>query len=292
VAILGGGGMGKTSLATTVLHDSRIVEKFEHRYFVPCDGSTTCTDLVYVLASHLQSEPARNLIVHHLAAGPPTLLVLDNLETPWEPISSRPQVEEFLSLLTGISHLALLITMRGVERPGKVRWTRPFLAPLKPLSYEAARQTFLDIADESESNADIDELLRLTDHLPLAVSLIANIVSFEGSETVLRRWKEEHTTLLSEGLDKRSNLDMSIVMSLSSPRMLIFPGAQDLLSVISLLPDGLLEADLVHCALPIEDIEKCKVTLIRTSLAYTDRDGRIKALAPVREYVRKVHPPP
>lgn len=181
--------------------------------------------------------------------------------------------------------------MRGVERPGKVRWTRPFLAPLKALSYEAARQTFFDIADESESNTDIDELLRLTDHLPLAVSLIANIASFEGSDTVLRRWKDEHTTLLSEGHDKRSNLDMSIAMSLSSPRMSMFPGAQDLLSVISLLPDGIFEADLMQCALPIEDIKECEVTLIRTSLAYTDRDGRIKTLAPVREYVRRVHPP-
>lgn len=109
VAILGSGGMGKTSLAITVIHDPRIAEKFEHRYFVPCDGATTSTDLIYALASHLQSEPGQNPIIRDLAAGPPTLLVLDNLETPWEGVSSRPQVEEFLSLLTGIAHLALMV---------------------------------------------------------------------------------------------------------------------------------------------------------------------------------------
>ncbi|KAK6969189.1 hypothetical protein R3P38DRAFT_3243801 [Favolaschia claudopus] len=106
-----------------------------------------------------------------------TLLVLDNFETPWERSSGREEVEEFLSLLTDISQLALLITMRGVERPGRVRWTRPFLSPLAPLSDDAARQTFLEISDESEDNDDLDDLLPLTDNVPLALSLIANIMT-------------------------------------------------------------------------------------------------------------------
>ncbi|KAJ7459341.1 P-loop containing nucleoside triphosphate hydrolase protein [Mycena latifolia] len=291
VSILGSGGIGKTSLATAVLHHPQIADRFQQRHFVACEAATTQIDLVHAVAAHLQLDPRQNVVVSSLAAGPPTLLVLDNLETAWEPISSRARVEEFLSLLTDIPALALLITMRGVERPGKVRWSRPFLAPLKPLSYEAARQTFLDITDEPESSSDIDELLALMDNLPLAVSLIANIVSYEGSETVLKRWKEEHTQLLSEGHDKRSNLDMSIRMSLSSPRMAAFPGAQDLLSIISMLPDGISDVDLMQCRLPIHDIENCKVTLIRTSLAYMDRDSRIKALVPVREYVQRAHPP-
>ncbi|KAJ7459294.1 hypothetical protein FB451DRAFT_1272453 [Mycena latifolia] len=291
VAILGSGGIGKTSLATAVIHHSQIADKFQQRYFIACEAAATHSDLVHAVASYLQSEPAQNLIIRSLAEGPPTLLVLDNLETAWEPSASRARVEEFLSLLTDIPHVALLITMRGVERPGKVRWTRPFFPPLNPLSYEAARQTFLDISDERESNSAIDGLLRLTDNLPLAVTLIANIVSFEGSDTVLNRWQEERTELLSEGRDKRSNLEVSISMSLSSPRMAGFPGAQDLLSIISMLPDGISEVDLMQCGLPIQDIENCRVTLIRTSLAYTDRDGRIKTLAPVRQYVQSVHPP-
>ncbi|KAJ6526740.1 hypothetical protein B0H19DRAFT_1275590 [Mycena capillaripes] len=291
VAILGSGGMGKTSLATAVIHRTEIAQRYSQRYFITCDAAPTPADLVYIVASHVGSEPVRNGIFHALMAAPPTLLVLDNLEIPWEPVESRAEVEEFLSLLTDIPQLALLITMRGVERPEKVRWTRPFLAPLGLLSYDAARQTFLEISDVPEDNTEIDDHLQLTDHLPLAISLIANIVSFEGSTSTLRRWEEEHTTILSEGYNKRSNLDMSIDMSLSSPRMSMFPGARDLLAVIALLPDGILETDLMQCALPIQHIEKCKVTLIRTSLAYVDRDRRIKALAPVREYIRTVHPP-
>lgn len=124
------------------------------------------------------------------------------------------------------------------------------------------------------------------------MNLIANVVSFEGSGTVLRRWKSENTTLLSEGEDKRSNLDISIMLSLSSPRMRSVPGAHDLLGILSLLPDGISDSELVQTALPIPEIQNCKAALIRTSLAYLDRDGRLKVLVPIREYVRNTHPPP
>ncbi|KAJ7351387.1 hypothetical protein DFH08DRAFT_99102 [Mycena albidolilacea] len=36
--------------------------------------------------------------------------------------------------------------MRGAERPGKVKWHRPFLPPLEPLSDSASRQIFLEVA--------------------------------------------------------------------------------------------------------------------------------------------------
>ncbi|KAJ6545023.1 hypothetical protein DFH09DRAFT_1172482 [Mycena vulgaris] len=294
VAVLGAAGIGKTSLATALIHQQEIAEKYPRRYFVHCDAATTLIDLLTVIASHLELEPSRNiakLIVRHLSAGLPALLVLDNLETPWEPINSRRDVEEFLALLTDVPHLALLVTMRGIERPAKVRWTRPFLPVLTPLTYDAARQTFLDIADDGHDDADVRELLRLTNHLPLAVNLIANVVSFEDTKSVLLRWKNENTTLLSEGHDKRSNLDMSIMLSLSSPRMLSVQGAQDLLSVMSLLPDGLSNSELVQSVLPIQDLQKARAALIRTSLAYLDRDDRLKVLVPIREYVRNMHPP-
>ncbi|KAK6969188.1 hypothetical protein R3P38DRAFT_3243800 [Favolaschia claudopus] len=80
-------------------------------------------------------------------------------------------------------------------------------------------------------------------------------------------------------------------MSLSSPRMTMFPGAKMLIQAISLLPDGISEADLMQCRLPIANLDQCKLALLRTSLAYSDRDKRFKALTPVREYIRAVHPP-
>ncbi|KAJ7261954.1 hypothetical protein C8J57DRAFT_1633455, partial [Mycena rebaudengoi] len=292
VAILGAGGMGKTSLATAALHNPQVQAKYLYRYFVPCHSSPTCKELAATIADHIGLEKGSNMtkkIAHYFAHAPPSLVVLDNLETPWESVSSRSAVEEFLFLLTDVPHLGLMITLRGVERPAKVKWTCPFLTPLKPLSYKAARQTFIEIADNDHDDASIKELLELTGNLPLAVSLISSVASSEGSAQALSRWKLESTRMLSNGYDQRSSLDISIMLSYTSSRMT--PGAQELLSILSMLPDGLTDADLVQAKLPIPDSLTCKMTLIRTSLAFVDQDQHLKALFPIREHILHIHPP-
>ncbi|KAJ7173059.1 hypothetical protein C8R43DRAFT_679809 [Mycena crocata] len=118
-------------------------------------------------------------------------VVLDNMETPWEVPGGRSRVEDFLSHLSAINTVHLIITMRGEEHLGKVRWTRPFLRPLSPLSYVAARQVFCDITDAADSDSQVAELLAYTENLPLAVTLMASLVSFEGPSLVLDRWKSE-----------------------------------------------------------------------------------------------------
>ncbi|KAJ7288909.1 P-loop containing nucleoside triphosphate hydrolase protein [Mycena rebaudengoi] len=285
IAILGTGGIGKTSLATAALHDSQIEAKYSRCYFVPCHSSSTCTQLVSAVAAHIGVEKGSNVaqkIVHYLNNSPPSLLVLDNLETPWESISSQSEVDEFLSLLTDI-------TMRGGERPAKVKWTRPFLPPLDPLSTSAALQTFIDVADDTHHQESVKHLLELTGNLPLAVSLISSVASHEGCDKALSRWKSESTHMLSDGYDQRSSLDISIMLSFTSSRMTV--GAQDLLSLLSMLPDGLTDVELVQAKLAIPDILGCKSILIRTSLAFVGKDQRLKVLVPIREHTLRMHPP-
>ncbi|KAJ6533319.1 P-loop containing nucleoside triphosphate hydrolase protein [Mycena vulgaris] len=223
IAILGAGGMGKTSLARAGLHHPTITGKYgQHRFFAPCDSTSSTDELVTLIGAHLGLKPKKNLakiILHHFATNPACLLVLDNLEPLWEPTRMCRDIEEFLSLLTDVKHLAFIITMRGTERPGSVHWTRPFLPALKPLTQDAARQTFFDIADDCHDSDDIDRVLLLTDNMPLAIDLMAHLVDSEGCPNVLARWEEEKTSVISDGYDKRSNLDLSISMSLSSPRI-------------------------------------------------------------------------
>ena len=71
--------------------------------------------------------------------------------------------------------------MRGVERPGKVRWTRPFLLPLKPLDQDAARKTFIDIAEDGHNPDEVDKVLSLADNMPLAINLLAHLVDSSSS---------------------------------------------------------------------------------------------------------------
>ncbi|KAJ7828300.1 hypothetical protein B0H13DRAFT_2437946 [Mycena leptocephala] len=259
-------------------------------------------------SSELNSRQLSRAIIRHFLDSGPAILILDNMETPWEPVSTRANVEEFLCLLTDISHLALLVrvadiypeitshrihqvTMRGAERPGNVKWTRPFLPPLEPISASASRQTFVDIVDEpkADEEAALVELIELTGNLPLAVRLMANVASFEGYLGALARWKTENTALLSDGYDKRSNLEKSLAVSLTSPRIKSNPHALGLLSLLSLLPDGISEAELHSSHVPLSAVSRCRTTLVQTSLAFIV-DGRVKALSPIRDYMRSVYP--
>ncbi|KAJ7782218.1 hypothetical protein DFH07DRAFT_683903, partial [Mycena maculata] len=103
IAILGAGGMGKTCLARAVLHHPTITTQYQqHRVFVACDSASTTMELAALIGSHLVLRPGKDLagpIVHHFSRGPACLLVLDNLETMWEPAQNRRAIEEFLSNL-------------------------------------------------------------------------------------------------------------------------------------------------------------------------------------------------
>ncbi|KAJ7330895.1 P-loop containing nucleoside triphosphate hydrolase protein, partial [Mycena albidolilacea] len=295
IAILGAGGIGKTSLARAIVHHAEITVKYtQHRYFVACDAAANQVELAALIGAHLGLKCGKDLtqaVFQYFTTGPSSLLVLDNLETVWEPTECRGDIEEFLSLLADVQHLALVITMRGAERPSKVCWTHPFLGPLQPLKQSAAHQTFIDIAEDYHSPEDIVQVLSLTDNMPLAINLIAHLVDVEGCSSVLSRWEAERTSVISEGYDKKSNLDVSISLSLSSPRLKAVPHAQELLSLLSMLPDGLSDVELLQSKLPVKDIWHCKTTLIRTALAYLDDKKRLKTLLPIREYMRKTHPP-
>ncbi|KAJ7482602.1 hypothetical protein FB451DRAFT_1442067 [Mycena latifolia] len=294
VAILGGGGMGKTSLARAILHHPQISAKYDqHRFFVACEAASSSIQLAALIGAHVGLQPGQDLtkpVIHYFSSCPPSLLVLDNLETVWEPKESRADVEKLLALLEDIEHLTFIITMRGAERPANVRWTHPFLQPLQPLAQDAARKTFIDIVDDGYAVEDIDKILLLADNMPLAIDLIAHLVDYDGMDSVMQHWETERTSLISEGHNKGSNLELSISLSLESPRLASVPHARELLSLLSMLPDGLADADILQSRFPIENVLACKSALLCTSLAYTDDQKRLKVLVPIREYMQKMHP--
>jgi Cdc6-like AAA superfamily ATPase len=113
IAVLGAGGMGKTSLARAVLHHTDITEKYEqNRSFVACDTVATQLELAALIGAHLGLQTDKDLssaVVQHFSKSPPSLLILDNFETVWESRESRVEIEEFLSLLTDVDHLAVMV---------------------------------------------------------------------------------------------------------------------------------------------------------------------------------------
>jgi predicted ATPase len=114
IAILGAGGMGKSSLARAVLHHTGITTRYQDRFFVACDSAASQQDLANLIAGHLGLKPGENLtrpVIQQFSHGPPCLLILDNLETLWDRRECRDSIEEFLSLLTDVDHLALVVSV-------------------------------------------------------------------------------------------------------------------------------------------------------------------------------------
>ncbi|KAJ6449651.1 hypothetical protein C8R45DRAFT_1084166 [Mycena sanguinolenta] len=118
IAILGGGGMGKTSLARAALHHPDTCTRSEQRFFVSAEPATPSVELAALIGLHIGSTPGKDLtkaVVHYFTNIKSYLLILDNLETVWEPIESRGGAEEFPSLLAEVPHLGLIITDHDVR---------------------------------------------------------------------------------------------------------------------------------------------------------------------------------
>ncbi|EJD47499.1 hypothetical protein AURDEDRAFT_163367 [Auricularia subglabra TFB-10046 SS5] len=297
VAILGGPGLGKTTLSVAILHHPTTAARFRRsRFFVACDSAEGRSDCLTTIAGLLgipkSTSSAMQQRLVELLSGAPALLVLDNFESAWEAENQRADAEHVLRFLDSLPNLSLILTLRGAERPQGLRWTRPFLPPLSPLVDAAAEQVFLTISGIPDTSALVGDLLQRLGNLPLAIVLMANLAQSESGETLLRRWNSLHTSMLtrSDGRTRLTSLDASISLSLQSPRMLAVPGAGRLLGILSLLPCGVVDTD-VHLW-SMNNTKKSLSTLLQTSLASLDSDRRVHVLAPIRSFMLEHHAPP
>ena len=117
----------------------------------------------------------------------PAVVVLDNLETPWE-LDGGGTGEE-LDHLRAVPGLRLLASVRGTERPGAIDWR--VLDEVPPLDQPAARVLFLREAGESyATDPDLDALLEHLGGVPLAIELMARRIEDTGNaKRLLALWQ-------------------------------------------------------------------------------------------------------
>ncbi|KAF8235175.1 hypothetical protein L208DRAFT_1543034 [Tricholoma matsutake] len=291
IAILGAGGMGKTTLALFILHDPQVVDKYCLRYFVSCEAVSSLVVLLGEIANALwiprerRDEHLYDTVLTALQKEV-AILCLDNLETVWDTTAHQEEIEGFLSQIGSIPVLTLLVTMQGTQRPSGVFWSKPLLSPLTGLDLDKMFQPV---------DQFVDRLLRAMDGIPLAIMLIASLLQEgnESSKSLWTCWEKAHTKVVElGGRGRMSNLDASIHLSLYSPRMMADKHAIDILAMLSLLPDGFPDAGIKdlqsHLSADI-DLSKLVQTLKRVSLVYTDQamesnQSRLHILSPVRYF--------
>ena len=293
VPVLGGPGIGKTTLTLSALHDRRVVERFGERcWFVRCDGATGAATLLTGIANELAlTDSSAGTLLPRLIAvlkAGPAVLILDNLETPWS--ADVLDVEQLLAQLGGVPGLVLVVTVRGTARPKGLVWRD--VDPLTPLLLADARAVFLTIAGASfETDAELDGLLEAVDRLPLAVELLGYNAQGEPNLAGLRHgWDQERVVLLQRpgGNQRELNLAVSLELSISNP--LMTDDARRLLSLLGMLPDGIAEQDFDQL---LPDVGwRAANRLRQLALAFDDETGRLRCLAPIREHVATEHPCP
>ncbi|KZP29403.1 TPR-like protein [Athelia psychrophila] len=307
IAILGAGGLGKTSIALHLIHQDVLVQRYNGRqFFVGCDGVTSADGLASLIlqilggASSALGENAVNALHAALSGSLPTLFLLDNFESIWDAQGDHNAVRELLKKIASVKSVSLIITMRATDPPTEIRWTWSETIPA--LSPTSAKDTFLAIHGQlpSGSNSDNEvlcELLKELDYVPLAIHLLAQVSRGFEPTFMLKRWRQRKTQMLrletgARALDRLESVDVSISLSMESLHANRNPEAIQLLGMLCLLPDGLL-----RWQERLEVIEKTFGTatsdlllLRKFALIYTAGD-KLGVLSPIRHFVLQHYPP-
>ena len=247
ICLLGPGGMGKTSVSLAVVELPLISERFPGRncVWVPCIEATSAALLVEILYIQLQVPgdkiTLKKIISHLNGLEQPSLILLDNFETPWNAsgTGTQKQIEDILRQLAKLTRIAIFITMRGRVPPCStaIKWQ---LKNIEPADEEACLRIYHDNNPNSskDSDADIILLLEALGYMPFAVTLMAKL-GMEGMSTakeLLDAWRKSGPGILSDKPEE--SMDHSISLSVESDLIKRNPNAYTLLTILSLLPAG------------------------------------------------------
>ena len=252
VCILGAGGMGKTSVSLGVVEQPLIKTRFlqENIIWVPCIEATSATLFLEIFSTQLQvpgnsGQATTEKIISLLATSTqPRLILLDNFETPFNALDgAQKQIEDTLRRLTMLSHIAILVTMRGIYPPcdEAINWQSK---DIQPTDEGASRRIYHSIYRNSENDPDVGRLLGMLGHMPFAVTLMARLAK-EGDSTakeLILAWSENGPDILPDHHEQ--NMNRSISLSVDSNLMKQNPQALLLLNILSCLPAGTSKATL------------------------------------------------
>ncbi|CAA7262607.1 unnamed protein product [Cyclocybe aegerita] len=277
VCVLGPGGMGKTALAVSVANSSLVQAKFSdlNRCWVPCIEASSTKLFLQLLYTSLRitadtKNPLDDILFELKRSITPRLILMDNFETTWNAPGCQKDVGDILRHLVDIPHVAILMTMRGLNPPADdIPWQKQMLEPINEAS---CRQLYHGVCPSTPlDDPHLAELLKALGYMPFAVKLMARL----GKETestvhqLLEDWEKLGTEMLSS--DEES-MDRTIDLSVDSQLMKNDPNALTLLAVLSMLPAGSTREHLEWCV-PGGCTTTAIATLARAALAFRRQDN-------------------
>ena len=291
IALIGAGGIGKTSIALTVLHHKRVKERFgENRRFIRCDKFPASrahflARVSSVIGARVENPENLTLLQPSLSSKE-MLIILDNAESILDPKgTSAEEIYSTVDELCRFKTICLLITSRITTVPPRCK--RP---KIPTLSMDAACDIFYSIYDDDGQSSIINDLLQRLDFHALSITLLATTASHNAwdYDRLLKEWDTQRAQVLRT--DHNQSLAATIELSLGSPTFhSLSPIARDLLGVIAFFPQGIDEKNLDWLFPTIFNRKNIFDKFCALSLAYRSK-GFTTMLAPIRDYLRPQDP--